>query len=97
MDVTIGHVYNVRHSYKSGNWQQMEGSKRQEYLEHYQQQPYVFAPMVANSLGQCGPDSLKFLWLTADHAAQTKYGFSLDDVNNNCLNEHTHHRFTASY
>ena len=44
--------------------------------------------MVANSLGQCGPDCLKFLWITADHAAQTQYGFSLDDVNNNCLNEH---------
>ena len=64
----------------------MKGSKRQKYLEHYQQQCYSFAPIVADSLG-C-PDCLKFLWLTADHAAQTQYGFSLDDVNNNCLNEH---------
>ena len=50
MDVTIGHVYNVHHSYKSGNLRQMEGSKRQKYLEHYQQQRYAFAPRVANSL-----------------------------------------------
>ena len=28
------------------------------------------------------------LWLTADHAAQTQYGFILDGVKNNCLNEH---------
>ena len=48
---------------------------------------HAFAPMVANSLGQCGPDCLEFLWLTAEHAAQTQFGFGLDDVNNNCLNE----------
>ena len=82
------YIYNVHHSYKSGNLRQTEGSKRQKYLEHYQQQRYVLSPMVANSLGQCGPDCRKFLLLTADHAAQTQYDFSLDDVNNNCLNEH---------
>ena len=87
MDVTIGHVYNVHHAYKSGNLQQMEASKRHKYLEHYQQQRYAFAPMVANSLGQCGPDCLKFLWITADHAAQTQYGFSLDDIHRNDMNE----------
>ena len=65
----------------------MEGSKRQKSLEHYQQQRYAFAHIVANSLGQCDPDCLKTLWLIADHAAQTLYGFSLDDVNNNGLNE----------
>ena len=43
--------------------------------------------MVAHSVGQCGRDCLKFLWLTADHAAQTQYSFSLDDINNSCLNE----------
>ena len=61
MNVTIGHVYkldyNVHHSYKSGNLQQMEGSKRQKHLEHYQQQRYAFASMVAKSLSQCGPES----------------------------------------
>ena len=65
----------------------MEAFKRNKYLEHYQQQRYAFAPMVANTLGQCGPDCLGFLWLMADHAAQTQYGFSLDDLNNSCSNE----------
>ena len=65
----------------------MEGSKRHKYLEHYQQQHYAFVPMVANSLVQFGRDCLKFLRLTADHPAQKQYGFSLDDVNNNCLDE----------
>ena len=94
MDVTIGHIYNVHHSSKSGKLWQMEGSKRQKYLEYCQQQRHLFAPMVAigpdclKFLCQCGPDCLKFLWLTAYHAAQTQYGFSLDDVNNNCLNKH---------
>ena len=32
IDVAIGHVYNVHHSYKSGNLRQMEGSKRQNTL-----------------------------------------------------------------
>ena len=44
MEVTIGHIYsNVHHGYKSGNFGQMEGSKRQKCLEHYQQQPHAFA------------------------------------------------------
>ena len=45
------------------------------------------------------PDCLKFLWLTPDHSAQTYYGFSLDDVNNYCLNEPImdNDGFTASY
>ena len=57
MDFTIGHVDNVHHSYRSGDLRQMKGSKRQKYLEHYQQQRYAFAQMVANSFGQCGPES----------------------------------------
>ena len=44
MDFTIGHVYNVHHTYKLGNLREMEGSKRQKYLEHYQQRCYAFAP-----------------------------------------------------
>ena len=47
-----------------------------------------FAPIVANSLGLWGPHCLKTLWLREHHSAQTQYGFSLGDVNNNCLNEH---------
>ena len=40
-DVTIGHVYNVQHRYKSGNLRQMERSKRHEYLEHCERQRYA--------------------------------------------------------
>ena len=58
MDVTIGDAYNVHHSCKSGNLREVEGFKRQKYLEDYQQQRYAFDKMVANSLGQCGPDCL---------------------------------------
>ena len=30
----------------------------------------------------------KILWLTADLAIQTQYGFSLDGINNNFLDKH---------
>ena len=33
--------------------------------------------MVTNSLGQCGPDLLQFLWNLTDHYAQKMFGFSL--------------------
>ena len=36
----------------------------------------AFAPMVTNSLGQCGPDLLQFLWNFSDHYAQSMFGFS---------------------
>ena len=57
IDVTMGRVYNLHHSYKPGNLRQIEGSKWQRYLENYQQQRFAFAAMVANSLAQCGPES----------------------------------------
>ena len=76
MDVTIGHIYNVHHSYKSGNLLQMEGSKLQKYLEHYQQQLYLFAPMVANSFGQCGPDCLKLFLANSRSLAQIQYNLA---------------------
>ena len=44
-----------------------------------QRQRLAFAPMVTNSLGQCGQDLLQFLWNLADHYAQTMFGFSLDE------------------
>ena len=50
----------------------METRKRNKYAEHYQQQRFAFAPIVANTLGQCGPDCLQFLWTLADHAVKTQ-------------------------
>ena len=39
----------------------------------------AFAPMITNSLGQCGPDLLQFIWNIADHYAQKMLGFSRDE------------------
>ena len=50
----------------------METKKRLKYADLYQQQRLDFAPMVANTLGQCGPDCLQFLWILADNDAQTQ-------------------------
>ena len=72
MDVTIGHVFDTRHNFKHRNIQTMETKKRNKYSEHYQQQRLAFAPIVANTLGQCGPDCLQFLWILADNDSQTQ-------------------------
>ena len=50
----------------------METKKRRKYAEHYQQQRLVFAPMVVNTLSQCGPDCLQFLRILPDNDAQTQ-------------------------
>ena len=67
-DVTIGHSFDQAHCFKTKTLQTMEESKRLKYAEHYRQQkvPVAFAPMVANSLGQCGPDLLQFIWNLAE-------------------------------
>ena len=57
----------------------MESGKCRKYQRFYQRQHLAFAPMVTNSLGQCGQDLLQFLWNLADHYAQTMFGFSLDE------------------
>ena len=87
MDVTIGHVFDTRHFFKRRNIQAMETKKRRKYAEHYQQQRLDFAPMVANMLGQCGPDCLQvlwdclqFLWILADNDAQTQLHPDLESL-----------------
>ena len=82
MDVTIGHTFDTAHRFKSRTLQTMESSKRRKYDLHYLRQRYAFAPMVANSLGQCGPDLLQFLWTLADHHAKLNLGFSLETAHN---------------
>ena len=91
MDVTIVNAYNVHHSYNIDTNQVFCIGGRVQATEIPWPLPTAtlsVRPIGGNSLGQCGPDCLKFLWLTADHAAQTQYSFSLDYVDNNCLNEH---------
>ena len=48
----------------------MERHKCAKYLSDYHAQGYAFAPLVCNSLGQLGPDFVRFLWRLADHAAR---------------------------
>ena len=79
MDVTIGHIYNSKHKYKPKNLQTMETRKRGKYSQHYQRQRLAFAPTVVNTMGQCGPDFLQFLWILADQAANTQSGSHVQD------------------
>ena len=80
MDVTIGHTFDQAHRFKTKTLQTMEASKRLKYAEHYRRQRLAFAPMVANSLGQCGPDLLQFIWNLADHDAKLNQGFSTENT-----------------
>jgi hypothetical protein len=82
MDVTIGHTYNMVHDFKPNNLRTMETTKRYKYDYHYLRQRLAFAPMVANTLGQCGPDLLQFLWNLADHHTRLNLGFSIETTNN---------------
>ena len=81
MDVTIGHVFDTHHNFKPTT---LLNSKHLKYAEHYQRQRLAFAPIVANTLGQFGSDTLQLLWNLADHEAKTTFGFTIDfPVNNN--------------
>ena len=79
MDITIGHSYSLQHDYKPNTLREMESGKCRKYQRFYQRQRLAFAPMVTNSLGQCGQDLLQILWNLTDHYAQTMFGFSLDE------------------
>ncbi len=82
MDFTIGHTYTTARHFKPNTLRVMETSKRYKYDFHYLRQRLAFAPMVANTLGQCGPDLLHFLWNLADHHARLNLGFSIETTNN---------------
>lgn len=86
MDVTIGHVHDVHHNFKVHNLRNMETRKRTKYLRHYLQQRLAFAPMVANTIGQCGPDCLQFLWILADHDIKTKLHPDVEESPHTCSN-----------
>ena len=78
MDVTTGHVFDIRHSFKTNTLRTLTNSKCFKYAAYYQRQRLAFAPIVATSLGQCGPDTLQFLWNLADHQSQTTFGFTIN-------------------
>ena len=55
MDVTIGHAFDTNHHFKRNNVHSMETRKRNKYAEHYQQQRFAFAPIVANTFRTMWP------------------------------------------
>ena len=70
LDFVLGHTYNSRHKLKRDTLTVMEEHKCRHYSQKYHEQGYAFAPLVANSFGQLGPEFLRFLWTLADHAAR---------------------------
>ena len=87
MDVTIGHVFDTHHNFKPNTLRNLATSKCIKYAEHYQRQRLAFAPIVANTLGQFGADTLQFLWNLADHQAQNTFGITIDAPVNDILSQ----------
>ncbi len=78
MDVAIGHVFDTHEIFKLNTLQTLANLKCLKYASHYQQQWSAFAPIVANTLGEFGADTLQFLWNLADYQAQNTFGFTID-------------------
>ena len=71
MDMRLGHTFSTAgHAIKKNTIKSMEQSKRAKFRTLYREKGYAFAPMVANTWGNLGPDLLRFLWAVADHAAR---------------------------
>ena len=77
MDFELGHTYPSAHQFKPQNLTTMETHKRSEYHDAYHVQGIAFAPLLCNSLGQLGPDFLRFLWFLANHAARNQVPLEL--------------------
>ena len=75
MDFTLRHVFTSEHIFKADVLSDAEKAKRRKYADLYRQRGFAFAPLVASTLGVCGPDLLRFLWAVADHAA--RYAFDV--------------------
>ncbi len=65
----------------------MANSKCLKYATHYQRQRLAFTPIVANTLGQFGADTLLVLWNFADHQVQNAFGFTIDSPANVALSQ----------
>ena len=76
MDISLVHVYDCNHRFKSSNLRDTEQRKRCKYADFYQRQGFAFAPMICNTLGECGPDMLHFLWNLADRSARHHFGYN---------------------
>ncbi len=82
MDVTImiGHTFDQAHLFKANSLQTRSASKRKKNARHYLQQRLAFAPMVAGSLGQCGPDLLQLIFNSADHDTKLNLVYSTENT-----------------
>jgi hypothetical protein len=61
VDFELGHAYNPSNQFKPQTLANMEDYKRSKYLSAYHEVGFAFAPLVSKSLGQLGPDFLRFL------------------------------------
>ena len=80
MDFRLVHVFQTRdHVFKTNTLEKTEKAKRNKYAAAYLEHGHAFAPLVCNSLGQLGPDFLRFLWALADFAARNRIHTTTDD------------------
>ncbi len=69
LDFVLVHTYTSTHGIKMDTLATMEETKCRHYSQKYHEQGFAFAPLVANSFAQLGPEFLRFLWALADQAA----------------------------
>ena len=91
MDVSLVHVYDSNHKFKTSNIRDTEQRKRCKYADFYQRQGFAFAPMICNTLGECGPDMLHFLWNLADRSARHHFGFHPIEHGQDLMSQSTDH------
>ena len=61
MDFKLGHTYSSHHVLKENTLQTLQDENVAIYKQNYNDLGFVFAPLVANSFGQLGPDLLRLL------------------------------------
>ncbi len=60
MDVSLTHVNDCNYRFKASSIRDAEQRQRNKYADFSQRQGYAFAPMICNTLGECGPDMMHF-------------------------------------
>ena len=83
--------YDSNHKFKTSNIRDTEQRKRCKYADFYQRQGFAFAPMICNTLGECGPDMLHFLWNLVDRSARHHFGFHPIEHGQDLMSQSTDH------
>ena len=91
MDISLIHVYDSNHRFKISTIRDTKQRKRCKYADFYQRQGFAFAPMICNTLGECGPDMLHFLWNLADRSARHHFGFHPIEHGQDLMSQSTDH------